>query len=329
MISLAKKFGFFNSINGDRKYLASDISQAFDIGITTGLKAEEGNLRVVPYDGMQVQIQPGSAMIFGHYFMNDEAEIITIDTADSELNRIDRIVVRYDAYTREVNTAIIKGSPALSPTPPARLETNEQYDLVLADIYVPAAATVINESNITDMRESELCGYIGVKGAVSQLDFDAHLAENATDNVHGLAHKGALLMISSAQEFAPNQLITVRWDYADYDTDNFYSSSAPTRITVPEGLNFAKFTVNLRLVNDKVDSVLLTITKNDSPFNGRFDVRHNIGDGTRSTIQGSTPFIPVDKGDYFEVNFRHQSSSSVSVDIADNSASWFSIEAKI
>lgn len=185
---MAKKFGFFNSINGDRKYLASDISQAFDIGVTTGIKAEENNLKVVAYEGMQVQIQPGSAMIFGHFFMNDEPEIITIDTADAELNRIDRIVLRYDAYTREVNTAVIKGSPALSPTPPAILRTNEQYDLVLADLYVPVAATEIGENNITDTRnDPDLCGYIGVKGAVSQLDFDAHLAESASDNVHGLA----------------------------------------------------------------------------------------------------------------------------------------------
>lgn len=175
---MAKKFGFFNSINGDRKYLASDISQAFDIGVTTGIKAEENNLKVVVYEGMQVQIQPGSAMIFGHFFMNDEPEIIYIDTADAELNRIDRVVVRYDAYTREVNTAVIKGSPALSPTPPARLETGEQFDLVLADIYVPAAATEINTSNITDMRDSELCGYIGVKGAVTKFEFETHLAES-------------------------------------------------------------------------------------------------------------------------------------------------------
>ena len=181
---MAKKFGFFNSINGDRKYLASDISQAFDVGVTTGIKAEENNLKVVAYEGMQVQIQPGSAMIFGHYFMNDEAETITIDTADSELNRIDRIVVRYDAYTREVNTAVIKGSPALSPTPPAILRTNEQYDLVLADLYVPAAATEIGENNITDTRDDpDLCGYIGVKGAVSQLDFDVHLADIANSGM--------------------------------------------------------------------------------------------------------------------------------------------------
>jgi len=175
---MAKKFGFFNSINGDRKYLASDIAEAFGIGIATGLKSEEGNLEVFPYQNMQVKINPGGAMIFGHFYLNDEEEIIDIDIADGELNRIDRIVLRYDKYERSIKTVVIKGTPALNPVAPTRLETNEQFDLVLADIYVPKAATSITTSNITDMRESELCGYIGVKGAVTNLEFDAHLTED-------------------------------------------------------------------------------------------------------------------------------------------------------
>jgi len=174
---MAKKFGFFNSINGDRKYLASDIAEAFGIGITTGLKSEEGNLQVVPYQNMQVQINPGGAMIFGHFYLNDEYEVIDIDIADGELNRIDRIVLRYDKYERSIKTLVIKGTPALNPVPPSRLETEEQFDLVLADIYVSKAATSIITSNITDMRESDLCGYIGVKGAVTNLEFEHHLSE--------------------------------------------------------------------------------------------------------------------------------------------------------
>lgn len=167
-----KKFGFFNSINGDRKYLASDIADAFDIGITTGLKSEEGNLEVVPYQNMQVKIKPGGAMIFGHFYLNDEDEIIDIDLADGELDRIDRVVLRYDKYERSIKTLVIKGIPALTPTPPAALRTNEQFDLVLADIYVRKATTEILVSDITDMRESDLCGYIGVKGAVTNLEFE-------------------------------------------------------------------------------------------------------------------------------------------------------------
>jgi len=93
--------------------------------------------------------------------------------ADAELNRIDRIVLRYDKFERSIKSAVIKGTAALTPVAPAALRTNEQFDLVLADVYIGKAVTSITIANITDMRESDLCGFIGVKGAVSQIDFDS------------------------------------------------------------------------------------------------------------------------------------------------------------
>lgn len=173
-----KRFGFFNSINGDRKYLASDISEALDIATTTGIKQEEGVFEVTPYEDMTVKINPGSALVFGCFYSNDEDELIKLDMADGELNRIDRIVIRYDRFDRSVDTVVLKGANALNPTPPTPLRNENQFDLVLADIYIRKATTEILASDITDMRESELCGYIGVKGAVSQLEFDRHLTEN-------------------------------------------------------------------------------------------------------------------------------------------------------
>lgn len=185
-----KRFGFFNSINGDRKYLASDISEALDIATTTGIKQEEGVFEVTPYEDMTIKINPGSALILGCFYSNDEDELIKLDMADGELNRIDRIAIRYDRFDRSVNTVVIKGTNALNPTPPTPLRNENQFDLVLADIYIRKATTEILASDITDMRESELCGYIGVKGAVSQLEFDRHLADDVTQgNPHGIDAK--------------------------------------------------------------------------------------------------------------------------------------------
>lgn len=181
---MAKKSGFFNSINGDRKYLATDISEAFDIGITTGLKADNAdNYKIVPNVNMQVKMLPGGAIIFGNYSKDPDEELINLDPAHAELNRIDRIVLRYDKFERSIKSAVIKGTAALTPTAPAALRTNEQFDLVLADVYIGKAVTSISADNITDMRESELCGYIGVKGAVSQIDFDAHIEESAKKHI--------------------------------------------------------------------------------------------------------------------------------------------------
>ena len=172
---MAKQFGFFNSINGDRKYLATDISNAFDTTTNNGLKAVQDSFKIVPNENMTVKMMPGGCMIFGHYCLDDEEEIIQLDTADAELDRIDRIVVRYDKFERSIKTVVIKGTPALTPTPPAILRNENQFDLVLADIRINKATTEITTANITDMRESELCGFIGVKGAASEIELKNHI----------------------------------------------------------------------------------------------------------------------------------------------------------
>lgn len=156
-----KKFGFFNSVNGDRKYLASDISDAFNVAIGTGLASIEDSFKIVLYEKMTVKMKPGGCMIYGCYCFDEEEEIIQLDTAHAELNRIDRIVLRYDKFERNIKTVVIKGTPALNPTPPASLKTENQFDLVLADIRINKAVTDIKEENINDMRDSDLCGYLG------------------------------------------------------------------------------------------------------------------------------------------------------------------------
>ncbi|AUM96142.1 MULTISPECIES: gp53-like domain-containing protein [Clostridium] len=156
-----KKFGFFNSVNGDRKYLASDISNALNVAIGTGLAPIEDNFKIVSYENMKIKMKQGGCMIYGCYCFDDEEEIIQLDTANSELNRIDRVVLRWDKFERNIKTVVIKGTPALNPTPPASLKTENQFDLVLADVRVDKAITEIKQIN--DMRDSDLCGYLGGK----------------------------------------------------------------------------------------------------------------------------------------------------------------------
>lgn len=158
-----KRFGFFNSINGDRKYLASDISDALNVAVGTGLAPIEDSFKIVPNQNMTIKMKPGGAIIFGHYCFDSEDEVIQLDTAHAELNRIDRIVLRYDKFERNIKTVVIKGTPVLNPTPPVGLKTENQFDLVLADIRINKAVTEIKQENITDMRDSDLCGYLGGK----------------------------------------------------------------------------------------------------------------------------------------------------------------------
>lgn len=218
---MAKRYGFFNSINGDRKYLATDLSQAFNVGITTGLKADNAdNFKIVPNLNMQVKMLPGGAMIFGHYLLDEEEELINLDVAHAELNRIDRVVLRYDKFGRSIKTVVIKGTPALTPTAPAVLRLDEQFDLVLADIYIGKAVTTITTANITDMRETALCGFIGVKGAVSQIDFDAYLSQFTK------------LFSANGYQKLPNGFI-LQWGKASFGASDGYTGQRQSTITFP------------------------------------------------------------------------------------------------
>lgn len=177
-----KRFGFFNSINGDRKYLASDISNAFNIALGSGLQPIKDCFKIVPHQNMKLKMKPGGAMIYGCYIFDEEDEVIELGTAHSELNRIDRIVLRYDKFERSVKTVVIKGTPALSPTPPATLRTDNQFDLVLADITVGKAVTEIKQENITDMRSSMLCGFLGMKMTP---EIEKQLESKADKSIYG------------------------------------------------------------------------------------------------------------------------------------------------
>ena len=85
------------------------------------------------------------------------------------LDRIDRVVLRYDVTDREIRLEVKKGTFASSPVAPALQRDVNAYELALADIYVANGVISITQANITDQRlNSELCGI--VHGTVEQVD---------------------------------------------------------------------------------------------------------------------------------------------------------------
>ena len=69
---MAYKSGFFNSINGDRKYNAEELSNFYGQLISNGvLNKKDNGLQVTAGNGLTVQISKGWAWINTHYFYND------------------------------------------------------------------------------------------------------------------------------------------------------------------------------------------------------------------------------------------------------------------
>lgn len=166
-------YGFFNSVNGDRLYNADDISNYFLKLISNGVFATPSNsMQVVESSGMNVDVTAGWGFINCKWLKNDAMYNLPIDAADIVLNRIDRVVMRLnaDSSLRNMELAIIKGTPAANPTAPALTRvTGGVWELSLASIYVGANVTAITQANITDERpDANLCGW--VTGLIDQID---------------------------------------------------------------------------------------------------------------------------------------------------------------
>lgn len=167
---MAVRSAFFNSVNGDRRYNAERFAEYFNSFIGNGVFPNpSSNLQVVSNNDMTVTVKPGKAWINGYILINDDDYLISIEPADGVLNRIDRIVARYDVEDREIRLEVKKGNFASTPVAPGLQRDADAYELGLADIIINNGATSITQADITDLRLStELCGI--VHGTVEQVD---------------------------------------------------------------------------------------------------------------------------------------------------------------
>ncbi len=165
-----QKSSFFNSVNGDRKYNASDYAAYFGSFIGNGVYPNPGNnLAVTVAGGMNISVAAGKAWINGYYYENTGTLNISIDEADGVLKRIDRIVLRLDHLNRQIVLSVLKGTPASSPVAPILTRSADNYELGIADILINNGDTGVNQTQITDLRyNAALCGI--VSGVVEQID---------------------------------------------------------------------------------------------------------------------------------------------------------------
>lgn len=163
--------GFFNSVDGDRKYNAEQLGNYFEGLIGNGIFESVGDkLIVTAGTGMQVNVGSGRAMIDCHWIKNDASAALSIDPSDVQLNRVDAVMLRLDTSqaTRSITIYVKKGTAAQTPTPPGITKTETIRELCLAYVSVRAKATSISQRDISDMRGTGLCGY--VTGLIKQVD---------------------------------------------------------------------------------------------------------------------------------------------------------------
>lgn len=174
---MALTYGFFNAeLSGsgqyDRVYAAEQFAEYFSLFIKNGVfptPATQLQVTANSTPNMAVYVNSGFGWINGYYAKNSGPYPLAVQAADGALNRIDAVVLRWVNASREIELAVKKGVVASTPEVPALQRDENIYELMLATITIPAGATNITQSQITDKRPDEsVCGW--VTGAVQNID---------------------------------------------------------------------------------------------------------------------------------------------------------------
>lgn len=160
---MAITYGYFDSINGDRKYNADQMSEYFDGIVSDGVFQSVGGALAVSAQStpdMSVKVASGRAIINSKWIKNDADITLPITAASTAYNRITSIIIQLDSSSRIIRITTKDGIPASTPVAPV-LSSNE---MELARILVVANAEYISDARITDQR-------IFVHGTINQADW--------------------------------------------------------------------------------------------------------------------------------------------------------------
>lgn len=158
---MAETSGFFDAVYNestdsyDLEYLSAQFAAYFALFVGNGVFGSPTNqLKVSSGDGMTIKVSPGWAFINGYWYHNDEELVLSVTSNIGTSSRSDAVLCRWDAGSRRISAAVLVGSTEVT-------RDGSYYDLKLAEILVPAGATYVPQSNITDTRMNEsVCGLV-------------------------------------------------------------------------------------------------------------------------------------------------------------------------
>lgn len=146
--------GFFNSLNGDRKYNAAQMSAIFDGLIIDGVFASIGTaFAVKAAGGLTVNVGIGKAWFDHTWTVNDSILPMTAPEAEVLLDRIDAVVLEVNGMESVRNNTIkfVKGNPSSAPSRPTLTNEGNVHQYPLCYIYRKYGTAVINQADITPM----------------------------------------------------------------------------------------------------------------------------------------------------------------------------------
>lgn len=155
--------GFFNSVDHDRLYDATDISRLFDGLIRDGIFASIGDCFVVKQSNqMNVTVGTGRAWFNHTWSYNDALYPVTIPPSEILMDRIDAIVLEINSVeaVRANSIKLIKGTPSSTPTKPALTNDKEVHQYPLAYVKVGKEVTSIRQADIENCVGTSVCPFV-------------------------------------------------------------------------------------------------------------------------------------------------------------------------
>ena len=161
---MALTFGFYNSLNHDRKYNAEQFGSIFDGVINDGVYSNIGGKLMVKTanNGMQVNIQTGRAWFNHTWTLNDTIYPIELPTAEPLLSKYVAVVleVNKEEAIRTNSFKVISGTPASNPTKPTLINSGEVHQYALAYVLIKPAVTVIKQADIINNVGKTGCPFV-------------------------------------------------------------------------------------------------------------------------------------------------------------------------
>ena len=162
------KGGFFDSINGDRKYSADEMNRPYKRVITEGIFATpqgtpSTDLQVLSANNaMNIIIKKGEGLLGGKWFENQADIAFTVPTNTAIVPRRDSVIIQMDKRQsgRVPNIVYRTGTASSNPMPPDINTVENIVEKRVANIYVAASANYIGQDAITDLRGSSECPWI-------------------------------------------------------------------------------------------------------------------------------------------------------------------------
>lgn len=167
------KYGFFNSVSGDRTYNADDVSNFFKGVLSDGIfKSYANELKVVPTGGMSVNVLSGKALINSKYLENTDQVLLEIEE-ELEGTRYDKIIAFCDTQQRLCGIRV---------APDSIQQTNTFKYITLARVFVSTGDTEILSSAITDYRSQNYVNLTALQTDIEGIFFNGNLHDNNYDD---------------------------------------------------------------------------------------------------------------------------------------------------